>query len=95
MLIIPGSGSEETNLLLNLMREQDCNSLIHKIYLCAKVLSESKYQFLIKRRENIGMKHLHDPKAFMQYSNTMVLFTMILMITIQIETEEPLLSLMI
>ena len=95
MLIIPGSGSEETNLLLNLIREQDCNNLIHNIYLCAKVLNESKYQFLIKRHENVGMKHLHDPKGFIQYSNTMVLFTMILMITIQIETEESLLFLMI
>ena len=39
--------------------------------MCAKVFNESKYQFLIKRRENVGTKHLHDPKAFIEYSNTM------------------------
>ena len=45
ILIISGSGSEKTNALLNLIKEQD---YIDKIYLYAKDLSESKYEFLIK-----------------------------------------------
>ena len=70
MLIIAGSGSEKTNLLLTLMRKQDCDNFIDKICLCAKVLNKTKYQFLIKRRENVGIKHLHDAKAFIEYSAT-------------------------
>ena len=37
----------------------------------AKDLSESKYEYLIKNRENAGIKHLNDSKAFIEYSNTM------------------------
>ena len=44
ILIIGGSGSRKTNTLLNLIKEHD---EINKIYLCAKGLSEPKYQFLI------------------------------------------------
>ena len=33
-----------------------------------KDLHESKYQFLIKEREDAGIKHLSNPKAFMEYS---------------------------
>ena len=32
MLIIGGSGSEETNVLINLLKEQDKHELIDKIY---------------------------------------------------------------
>ena len=32
---------------------------------------EDKYQFLLKKRENIGLKHFNDPKAFIEYSNDM------------------------
>ena len=32
---------------------------------------ESKYQFLIDRRENTRVKHFNDPKAFIEYSNDM------------------------
>ena len=49
MLIIGGSGSRKTNILLNLIKEQDNDSLIDKIYLYAKVLKLSKYLFLIKK----------------------------------------------
>ena len=38
MLIIGGSASRKTNILLNLIKEQDNDSLIDKIYLYAKVL---------------------------------------------------------
>ena len=35
----------------------------------AKDPYEDKYQFLITRRENIGVKHFNDPKSFIEYSN--------------------------
>ena len=44
---------------------------IDKNYLYAKDLSESKYEFLIKKCEDAGIKHLEDPNAFIEYSNTM------------------------
>ena len=47
MLIIGGSGSGKTNALLNLIKKQDNDSLIDKIYLYAKDLNERKCQLLI------------------------------------------------
>ena len=44
ILIIGGSGSRKTNILLNLISQQDD---VDKIYLYAKDLSEPKYEFLI------------------------------------------------
>ena len=32
---------------------------------------EDKDQFLIHKRENIGLKHFNDPKAFIEYFNDM------------------------
>ena len=68
ILIIGRSGSGKTNTLLNLINEQRD---IDKIYLYAKDLSEPKYEYLIKNRENAGIKHLNDSKAFIECSNTM------------------------
>ena len=68
ILMIGGSGSGKTNTLLNLIHEQRD---IDKIYLYAKDLSESKYEHLINNRENAGIKHLNDSKAFIDCSNTM------------------------
>ena len=68
ILIIGGSGSGKTKTLLNLINEQRD---IEKIYLHAKNLSESKYEHLIKNRENAGIKHLNNSKAFIDCSNTM------------------------
>ena len=48
MLIIGGSGSGETNELINLIKEQDSDELIDKIFLYPKDLNEPKYQFTIK-----------------------------------------------
>ena len=67
-MIIGGSGSGKTNALLNLIKEQDD---IDKIYLYANELSETKYDFLIKEREDVGIKHLDDSNAFIECSNTM------------------------
>ena len=67
-MIIGGSGSGKTNTLLNLINEQED---IDKIYLYAKDLSKPKYEFLIEKRENAGIKKLNDPNLFTEYSNTM------------------------
>ena len=37
----------------------------------AKDPYEDKYQFLIKKRQSIGLKHFNDPKPFIEYSNNM------------------------
>ena len=68
ILTIGCSGSGKTNALLNLIKEEDD---IDKIYLCAKDLSEPKYEFLIKKREDAGTKHFSHPNAFIECSNTM------------------------
>ena len=68
ILIIGGSGSEKTNTLLNLINEQND---IDKIYLYARDLSEPKYEYLIKKREDAGIKHLNNPNAFIECSNMM------------------------
>ena len=68
MLIIGSSGSGKTNALLNLIKEQDSGNLIDNIYLYGKDLNEPKYQFLIKKHEDVGIKHLNDRKVFIEYS---------------------------
>ena len=70
MLIIGQSGSGKTNALLNLV-QKDNNNFIDKIFLYAKDLEEPKYQLLIKKSENAGIKNLNDPNVFIEYSNTM------------------------
>ena len=52
-IIIGGSGSGKTNTLLNLIKEQDKHDVIDKICLYAKDLNEPKYEYLIKKRENV------------------------------------------
>ena len=37
----------------------------------AKDPFEDKYQYLINKRESVGLKHFNDPKAFIEYSNDM------------------------
>ena len=68
ILIIGGSGSGKTNALLNLIKEQGD---INKICLYAKDLSETKYEFLIRKREDAGIKHLNNLNAFVERPNTM------------------------
>ena len=68
-LVIGPSGSGKTNFLLNLI--QQGNNVIDKIYLYAKDLEELKYQLLIKKREQAGIKTLNDKSAFIEYSNNM------------------------
>ena len=68
-LIIGPSGSGKTNYLLNSVQKD--NNRIDKIYLYAKDLEEPKYQLLIKKREQVGIKNLKDKNAFIEYSNNM------------------------
>ena len=68
ILIIGGSGSGKTNALLNLINNQPD---IDKIYLYAKDPYEAKYQYLINKRERVGINRLNDPKAFIEYFNDM------------------------
>ena len=58
-------------LIYYLIIIQRDNNVIDKIYLYAKDLEEPKYQFLIKKFENVRIKNLNDPNAFIEYSNTM------------------------
>ena len=51
------SGWGKTNTLLNLISEQKD---IDNIYLYAKYLSKPKYEYLIKNRENVGIKYSND-----------------------------------
>ena len=62
ILIIGGSGSGKTNALLNLINNYPD---IDKRYLY------TKDQYLINKREKVGLNHFNDPKAFMEYSNDM------------------------
>ena len=68
ILIIDGFGSGKTNTLFNLINEQYD---IDKIYLYARDLNEPKYEILIKKRKDAGIKHLNDSNAFIECSNTM------------------------
>ena len=56
---------------MNTKKQQKNNDPINNIYLYAKDLSEPKYQFLIEKHENAGIKNYKDPTAFMAYSDTM------------------------
>ena len=68
VLINGGAGSAKTSAFFNFTIQQDD---IDKIYLYAKNLSEPKYEFLMKSHEDAGKKHLSDPNAFIECSNTM------------------------
>ena len=68
MLIIGPSGSGKENALVNLIQK---DNIIDKIYLYAEDLEEPKYQLLIEKREQAGIKNLNDPNPFIKYSNSM------------------------
>ena len=76
ILIIGGSGSGKTNALLNLINNQPD---IVKIYLYAKDPYEAKYQFLINKREKIGLKILMILKYLLSIQMICKMFTKILM----------------
>ena len=53
-IVIGGSGPGKTNALLNLINDQPD---IDKIYLYEKDPCEAKYQYLINKREKVGLNH--------------------------------------
>ena len=59
---------QKTNALINLINGQYD---IDKIYLYARDLSKPKYEHLIKKREDVGIKHVNNTNAFIECSNTM------------------------
>ena len=66
ILTVGGFGSGETNALLSII---NCQPDIDKIYFNNKHLFESKYQFLIKNGEGVGLKYFKDSMTFVEYSN--------------------------
>ena len=68
MLIIGPSGSGKANTLLHLINDRHP---IDKIYLYAKDIHEPKYEYLINKREQVGIKNLNAPHAFIEYSDDM------------------------
>ena len=68
ILVISSSGSGKANVLLNLIKHQRPD--INKIYLYVKDPLESKCQLLINEREKVGIQNLKNPKAFIDYSQT-------------------------
>ena len=82
ILIIGGSGSGKTNLLLHLIENQPD---IDKIHLYTKDPYESKYQYFINKTEGVGINHFNDPKAFIEIC---MIFTKMLMNTILINKNK-------
>ena len=68
ILTVGGSGAGNTNALLNLTNNQPD---IDNIYLYEKDPYEAKYQYLINKREKVGLDHFDDPQALIEYSNDM------------------------
>ena len=66
MLIIGPSGSGKANTLFHLTNNLHPRD---KIYLYAKDIHKPKYEYLINKREQAGIKNLNDPQAFIEYSD--------------------------
>ena len=71
ILIIGVSGSGKTKAFFNLTKQQvdDDYGVIDKICLYVKFPNEAKYWYLIKKRENNGLKNLKDPKPLTEFSS--------------------------
>ena len=73
--------SGRRNLLLNLIENQPD---IDETYLYAKDPYESKYQYLINKREGVGINHFNVLKLLPSIQMICMMFIKILMITILI-----------
>ena len=85
IIIIGGSGSGKTIALINFINEQDDTD---KVHLYARDQSKPRYEYLIKKREDVEIKHLNNPNAFIECSNAMDEVMGILMITTQAAEEK-------
>ena len=65
MLIIGGFASGKTHGFLNLVTKKIVTILLTKVICMQK--NKTKHQFLIKKREDVGIKNLNDPKVFIEY----------------------------
>ena len=88
ILIVDCCGSGKKNALLNLINNQPD---IDKIYLYAKDPYKTKHQYLINKREKVGLSRYDDLKAFMEYSMICKMSTKMLKITIQKKNRKVLL----
>ena len=68
ILIVGGSGSEKTNVLWSLTKNQQPD--IGQIYLYIKDPFESKQQLLINGREKVAIKKFKNLKALIDFSQT-------------------------
>ena len=82
ILIIGSSGSGKINSLFNLIYHQPD---IDKIYIYAKDPYEAKYQFFIKRREDVGTKCLLIERLLLNIQTKWLIFMKTLKIIIQIK----------
>ena len=82
ILIIGGSGSGKTNVLLKLIENQPD---IDNIYLYPKDPYDAKYQYLINKRESVGIIILRILKLLLSIQMTCAIFAKLLMITILIK----------
>ena len=73
-------GLRKTNALFNLMKNQPD---IYEIYLYAKDLYGAKYQYLINKREKVGLNHYDGPKALLDTQMICKMFIEVLKNTIQ------------
>ena len=69
ILIIGGSVSAKNKCIIEFNKQP---ARYWQNILSAKDPSEAKYQFLINKWESTGLKHLNDPKGFIEYSNDML-----------------------
>ena len=69
-IFIIGWRSGKTNVLMNLINYSRPD--IEKIYLYFEDPLKSKYQLLSNGREKVGAENFKNPKAFMDYSRTML-----------------------
>ena len=67
MLITGSYGSGKESVLLKLISYQQD---IYKIHLYAKDFNEPKYQLIIVKRGDTGIKYLNHSRAFKEFSNT-------------------------
>ena len=69
IIILGGSGLGKTNIFPNLIKEQDYQDVIDKIYLYARDFSKPKHEYLIRKRKDAGIKHANNPNAFFECSD--------------------------
>ena len=69
VFIFGGFESVKKSSLFNQINQQPDTD---KMYLFTEYRNKAKYQFLIKKREDVGTKHFNDLKAVIEYSNHIV-----------------------